>query len=146
MTIMHENNKRGDIIVVNPDTLKKTFYTPEQMQHILNRERARSDRNGRQFSLMLLEIAPKSTPVPVREIIEKIMRRVRCTDEVGWLSQNCIGIIMPDTSEPGALTVAQYMEQAFNVEIVSRIRVASYPSRESGEESPSRENYSGTID
>jgi len=143
---MHENNKRVDIVVVNPDSLKKTFYTPDQMQHILNRERARSDRNGRQFSLMLLEITPESKPGQVQEIIEKIMRRVRCTDEVGWLSRNCIGIIMPDTSEPGALTVAQYMEQAFNVEIVSRIRVASYPSRESVEESPSGENYSGAIE
>jgi lipopolysaccharide/colanic/teichoic acid biosynthesis glycosyltransferase len=59
-------------------------------------ECARTDRSGREFSLLVFH--GEATPAMLRTLGE----RIRVTDEIGWLSQRRLGILLPDTLAPGA--------------------------------------------
>lgn len=76
---------------------------------LLDYERSRTDRNGREFSVMaffLRHMAKDSIALP--HFIQILTRRVRETEEIGWLQENtCIGVILPDTPFEGADKLAQ---------------------------------------
>jgi lipopolysaccharide/colanic/teichoic acid biosynthesis glycosyltransferase len=71
--------------------------------HSLRRERARSDRSGRTFALVVF--TPRE-PGPAAgthsQLVEILRRQLSPADEVGWFDEDRIAVILPDvTSEDG---------------------------------------------
>jgi len=75
----------------------------EEFSAILDRERARVHRNEHEFSLMVFDVA---TTDRARNLERELGRRLRSTDEVGWLDRQHIGVVLPDTPAEGAWKLA----------------------------------------
>ena len=74
---------------------------------ILERERARSDRYGNMFSLIIFETGNSNGYKPnVLVPVDILLNRLRPTDEVGWYKKARLGIILPSTPYEGALKLA----------------------------------------
>ena len=89
-------------------TLEKILPS-EDFRKLLDYERSRTDRNGREFSVMafLLGHMAKDNKA-LLHFIQVLNRRVRETEEIGWLKENtCIGVILPDTPFAGADKLAR---------------------------------------
>ena len=84
----------------------KGIHTAEEFSKILRRERERADRNGHRFSLIFFEVDHKDrTSKGLIELAEALSRRIRLTDEVGWLDGH-LGVFLPETPPQGACKVA----------------------------------------
>jgi lipopolysaccharide/colanic/teichoic acid biosynthesis glycosyltransferase len=105
------------------------LYSAEEFRAIIERERARADRNGSKFSLVVFDMADTDTDQTVEyHLTALISHRVRSTDEVGWIDRRRIGIQLPDTSAEGARQLAYEISQ----EIVIRkslltFKIYTYP-------------------
>ncbi len=91
----------------------------------LMRERARADRNEEEFSVLLLEGDER--------LIEKLTKRMRTIDEIGWFDKRQIGVILPDTSASGAMKVANDIRRMPSLPTVT---VYTYPGQWLPEETP----------
>jgi lipopolysaccharide/colanic/teichoic acid biosynthesis glycosyltransferase len=89
------------------DPVLDTLCPPEQLRRILERERARADRTGEPLSLVAFTAR---TPEPDRTtptLVARALRgRLRATDDVGWLDDHQIGVVLPTTPAAGAWKVA----------------------------------------
>ena len=68
----------------------------------LRRECIRADRTGREFSLLVLAPSPSGAAAT----LELLGRRLRETDEIGWMEGGSIGALLTDTGRDGAQLVA----------------------------------------
>jgi hypothetical protein len=71
----------------------------EEFHTILEREKARADRNGHGFSLVTLEVSGLGD---VFCLTEYLRHRIRTTDEIGWFNGNTLGVFLYNTSALGA--------------------------------------------
>ena len=83
------------------------ILSEKAFHRILERERARSDRYGAMFSLLVFETAnsngqKRQALVPV----DILLKRIRPTDEVGWFRKARLGVILPSTPYKGASKLA----------------------------------------
>jgi hypothetical protein len=76
-------------------------YPGADLETVLELERARADRTGQVFSQIIFDCQSMDDAC-IRSLWELIHRRVRCTDEVGWVSARSIGVVLPDTPAEGA--------------------------------------------
>ena len=84
----------------------KGIHTTEEFSRILRRERERADRNGHQFSLIFFEVNHKDrTCRGLIDLAEALSRRIRLTDEAGWLDGH-LAVFLPETPPDGAGKVA----------------------------------------
>ena len=67
----------------------------------LRRECARADRTGREFSLLVLAPSPSGTAAT----LDLLDRRLRETDEIGWMEGGSLGALLTDTGREGAQLV-----------------------------------------
>ena len=78
---------------------------------VLVRERARANRNGHMFSVLMFDLSAIST-TPLAELMQTLKQRVRSIDEVGWLDARRIGqtgrigVVLPYTGAEAAWTLA----------------------------------------
>ena len=80
----------------------------------LARERARTDRTGQGFSLV--NFSPRdseSAEATMRRLALILQRRLRFSDEVGWLDQERLAALLPCTPASGAWKVADDVCAAF---------------------------------
>jgi len=81
----------------------QSLLTPEQMNIAIQRESARSDRNGGEFALVLFRAKnPDRQALSTMRLAKTILRRVRATDDLGWYDEQHIAALLPDTSPAGA--------------------------------------------
>jgi len=89
------------------DAALRSLPPPGKFHHMLERERARTDRTGDEFSLLTFGMrswgAGRTTFTCLAELFEQ---RLRITDAAGWLNSRHLGVILPDTPGWGAWTVA----------------------------------------
>lgn len=79
------------------------LYTPFETMSMLRRERARTDRHGREFSLVLLKVEGCLWPShPSLRLAKIVQSRCRETDEVGRFDGEYLCAILPDTGPAGA--------------------------------------------
>jgi len=79
------------------------IHSAEQFHAVLEREKARAERNSHQFSLVRFDVGKMRENIPqIRYLTRSLTNRIRWTDEVGWLDDECIGVILPETSAVGA--------------------------------------------
>ncbi|HEX8692874.1 MAG TPA: sugar transferase [Longimicrobium sp.] len=93
----------------------RPVHEPEDFRTLLRRECARADRTCREFSLVVLAPAEGSA----REVVHLLGRRLRETDEIGWMESGAVGALLTDTARPGADLVAR--------EVVDTLEAAGTP-------------------
>jgi len=91
------------------------IYSAEEFRMILNRERARVNRNGHIFSLIVFDVEGLDTTFASR-LAHVLARRIRSTDEVGWLDGRRVGIALPYTLQAGAGKLADDLSQLIATE------------------------------
>lgn len=111
-------------------TDKTGFLSVEDMQKVLMRERARADRNHHEFSLILIEIDEhEKNRVTLRRASQVFHTRIRRIDEIGWLNQGHLAIILPYTEAGKAAHLAIDIQKRLS-DIVSseQMHIYAYPS------------------
>src|SRR5829696_3073420 len=103
--------------------------SPAQTRRLLQRERMRSDRTGSPFSVLTLHAADAADPrESMAWLVRFLKRRLRETDEVGWLDNNRLCAILPVTPVTGAATVAADMTANFPPELPALVcRIYAHP-------------------
>ena len=93
------------------------IHSAERFRAILERERARSDRNGHQFSLITFDLGrPEVNSAYIQHLTHVFTSRIRSTDEAGWLDNRRIGVLLPYTSADGSWKLADDVCQAIATE------------------------------
>jgi lipopolysaccharide/colanic/teichoic acid biosynthesis glycosyltransferase len=102
-----------------------------RFRSILECERARSDRGGHLFSLVVFDVGNSEADVAgVRHLVHVLTKRIRSIDEAGWLGNQRIGVLLPYTSATGAWKLADDVCQAVATKISPpECTVYTYPSR-----------------
>lgn len=100
---------------------------PLPFAQLMRLERSRSDRSGREFSMIVLDFAGPSalaTAIPHAEAC------LRCTDTVGRTSDDTLSLLLTETGAAGANTTAGRIVAALaNIGLEVRPTVWVYPSR-----------------
>ena len=81
-----------------PNPAARIVLDAEPMRGSLARERGRSDRTGEPFALLMLDCGPADPPEgAIDTLAMNLGRRLRGTDEVGWVGHHRIGVLLPHT-------------------------------------------------
>lgn len=84
----------------------------DRMNWVLQRERARCDRNDTTFTLVRLELQDsRLRPRALWRLARLALSAARHTDEIGILGRHSLGWLMPDTDGPGARVAAQRLTE-----------------------------------
>ena len=82
----------------------------EEFIRIIENERARAERNDHCFSLVLFDTgAIGLKPGTIGQFVQRITRRIRQVDQIGWYDNQRIGLILPYTSNVGACQLAAHI-------------------------------------
>jgi lipopolysaccharide/colanic/teichoic acid biosynthesis glycosyltransferase len=112
------------------DQTAKRILSEKVFRQILERERARSDRYGGVFSLLVFNAADPNSNQPKRHVIAEILlNRVRPTDDVGWFEKYTLGVALPGTAHEGAIKLAEDICQKISAhkQPVPSFEVYTYP-------------------
>ncbi len=106
------------------------IYSVEQFRTILERERARADRNGHQFSMIIFETGnPDQDSPQIQRLAQTLVKRIRSGDEAGWFDGHRIAVVLPETSADGAWRLADDICQAITTKTSPpEYTVYTYPS------------------
>jgi len=78
------------------------IHLPAVFHALLHHERSRSDRDGSEFSLVVLDVTGLgSNGRGIQLVARTIKEKMRSIDEVGWLDSGNIGILLPVTKNEG---------------------------------------------
>jgi len=101
-----------------------------QLRAIIERERARADRNGHQFSVVLLSSDnPEPDNAQLKYVAQVFAKRIRLTDEAGWFDYKRLGVVLPYTSAASARRLADDICEAIATRISSpKYNIYTYPS------------------
>ena len=107
------------------------IYSVEQFRTILERERARADRNRHQFSMIVFEVSePEVDSTQVQHLARVLTNRIRLSDQAGWFNGHRIAVVLPETSADGAWRLANDICQAITTKTSSpEYTVYTYPSK-----------------
>src|SRR5262245_40409028 len=102
-------------------------HSRRHFRRVLARERSRSDRSGDRFSLIAFAPRDANTAVTMQQQLVKILRRrLRLTDEIGWLDDEKIGVVVPATPPRGAWHLADDVCRHIDAQLRPHCRVYSY--------------------
>jgi PleD family two-component response regulator len=108
----------------------RTLCGYEQFIDLLEIERSRSHRNNMEFSLILIKINQNELgEAVVSQLVQKISRRIRRIDKIGWHGKGQIGILLPSTNHLGAKKIADELAKgAQGIPLNIEFRTISYPT------------------
>ena len=86
--------------------LRNSIHGRETFKSLIDRERKRADRYNNYFSLLVLRFESTQAPGPIHSLITALKKRIRAIDELGWLEEHAMGVMLPDTNGQGALELA----------------------------------------
>jgi lipopolysaccharide/colanic/teichoic acid biosynthesis glycosyltransferase len=108
------------------------LHGADTMRKILIRERVRTDRTSDPFSV--ITFTPRrqeQTETLWPRLVGLLGKRLRCTDEMGWLREHQLCVVLPHTTPAGAWTVADGVCIKLPEEILPPLcTVYSYPWKE----------------
>lgn len=88
----------------------------------VRRERARSDRAGRSFAVVVIDL--RAVPVQRMKRVPELTRSlVRETDDVGWFDQGSVGILLPEADRAHAEVVGAKLREALGDPKRAAVRV-----------------------
>src|SRR5215212_3740708 len=100
----------GAAVAVAPEMRRlQHLYSPEQIAFVLQRERARADRQHSEFSLVMVRSESPDVPLDAAllDLAKIILTHARATDEIGYYDRTSVCIVLPDTDGDGAWKYAQ---------------------------------------
>jgi PleD family two-component response regulator len=102
----------------------------EQFLNLVEIERSRSHRNNMEFSLILIKINQNEIgEAVVSQLIQKISKRIRRIDKIGWHGKGQIGILLPSTNHLGAIKFAEELARGTQgIPLNIEFRTISYPA------------------
>jgi len=102
----------------------------EQFWVMLERERARVDRNSHYFSVVSFEMHESSDDlIKTSRLLHVLSRRIRQSDCVGWLNHRQVGVFLPDTLSGGACKFADDIFQSDRAnDLPIKYTVFTYPA------------------
>jgi lipopolysaccharide/colanic/teichoic acid biosynthesis glycosyltransferase len=101
---------------------KESLCAAEVFQALLCHERARVERDGTEFSLVVF---PCEWREPLLDPLRKAMRSI---DEVGWLDQRTVGVLLPITSFEGGVAFTRRVAAFLGTQAAEMpLEVFSYP-------------------
>lgn len=84
------------------------IYSEEQLHRLIQYERARADRNGSTFSLVLCSNGRTGkTQRTLRAALPLLEANIRTTDHLGWYDRLHLGLVLPRTDGTGALQLVR---------------------------------------
>lgn len=90
------------------------IFSPAVFQTLLRHERCRTDRDDGHFSLVVFDIiGAAGSSRNIRLIAERIRERMRSIDEVGWLDDRRIGVLLPICDGNGGEKFALRVTEGF---------------------------------
>jgi hypothetical protein len=100
----------------NGDALSFIGVHPNrEFASILNRERDRVDRTGQEFSMVVYDVGTDNGKLaPAQHLVSILKHRIRSTDEIGWLEDGRIGVVLPHTMPEGAWKFVANIRMAYN--------------------------------
>ena len=108
-----------------------SIHSSDAFRTILDRERARAERTGQFFSLVVFGIVRENgtDAASLERLGNVLVQKVRVCDEVGWYDGNHIGTILPGTSAEGARQFADIIKERIK-DVAPRLTctIYSYPS------------------
>ncbi len=106
------------------------LQTFEDMKRIILRERARSDRQNHEFSVVVIDIEKFDKENGFLDhLYQRLSKRLRLIDEIGWYDNDDIAIVLPYTSSKNAVRVAEDVLRIINEDVPAHIsKILSYPS------------------
>jgi hypothetical protein len=108
--------------------LQPPLQSEVDLNAVLLHEQARTDRSGRGFAELVFECHDMNQAL-IQRLWTVIHRRVRRTDIIGWIPQQGIGIVLPETSGAGAWKLADDIHQLLHLPLRSLpCQVYDYPS------------------
>jgi lipopolysaccharide/colanic/teichoic acid biosynthesis glycosyltransferase len=115
------------------------IYSKKEFNKIMERERVRSDRSGRKISIITF-CATKAHGYKLlqQNLVDLLGRRIRCCDEIGWIDEHRLGVILPETPEEGARKLVDDVCMVVNLRLVQvAYKIISYPSQGYNDTRPS---------
>ncbi len=106
------------------------FLTKEVFRKVIDRERDRANRTGEIFSLVVV-VLPEQTKrqKALATLGDTLSSRVRSIDAVGWLDQQHVGILLPETNSAGARKFAGKIDQDLHpAQFLLNYEIFTYPS------------------
>jgi len=84
---------------------------------LIHDERERSERTNKPFSFLCIDLSKmndRSNGHRFKKVLGTITSSIRTIDRIGWIRNNLIGVLLPDTPMKGALTVAEKLKDKLN--------------------------------
>jgi lipopolysaccharide/colanic/teichoic acid biosynthesis glycosyltransferase len=108
-------------------------HSVEQFRAIVERERARADRNGHQFSVVVFDaVGAEANSAEAQHLARVLTKRIRFTDQLGWFDSRRIAVLLPETPAAGAWKLAKDARTALSTDgRPPECNVYTYPSRRS---------------
>jgi hypothetical protein len=98
----NEKVNRWKLFVFNP-----VIQDPHVFHSLINHEKSRVDRDGIGFSLVVCEFSSGFIPRIIRKVIAgQLLLGMRSIDEIGWLNDHQLGVLLPSTSLEGGYRYA----------------------------------------
>jgi len=98
------------------------------VRSVLQRERARADRNNLEFSLALFRVRADEPRLLLR-LARLLLRRSRAIDEIGWFDDTCVAALLPYTGAEGARKFCENTLKLSQDELIPAIcRIYTYPN------------------
>jgi lipopolysaccharide/colanic/teichoic acid biosynthesis glycosyltransferase len=92
----------------------KDFHTRMDIDAILHRECSRCERNGQEFSLVVISATENGARKHLHRVGRLLCRRARATDEIGWFDTQRLCVVLPDTAGDGAMAFVRHFVEAAN--------------------------------
>jgi exopolysaccharide biosynthesis polyprenyl glycosylphosphotransferase len=120
-----EGSRQASLQGWRDDVLPRHYFLRQ-----LEREKRRTDRSKASLSIVLFRFEDESGDRidDVDRLLRVLSRKKRETDIVGYLSDDLIAVLLPDTDEQGTLVLAQKVAAHYGSRPYSTV-VATYPDR-----------------
>ncbi len=122
------------------------IYARREFAALFERERRRSDRNECEFAVITFEIPHCAHCEQVKQkLAGTLQKRIRCSDVLGWIDEQHLGVILPDTSAKGARKLARDVCNAVLSETaVLQYTIFVYPSHWDNNRDPLQNSTTGS--
>jgi lipopolysaccharide/colanic/teichoic acid biosynthesis glycosyltransferase len=90
------------------------FHTRLEIDAILHRECSRCERNGHEFCLVVISATDSGARKHLHRVGRLLCRRARATDEIGWFDTQRMCVVLPDTSDDGAMAFVRHFIESAN--------------------------------
>ncbi len=114
-------------------------FCEKTFRFVLRRERSRSDRTRRPFSLIVLHVPGRQRKNSHLRLLNVLARRIRIMDVIGWVGPGSLGVLLPETSaDDGVRFLEKMIPLISHVESCSDINIYTYPEPSESDQNPIR--------